>query len=102
MSEIWIDEKVESYFAASPIGPLLEVGRVAHKEDHPLFDGINKAFELILSDVLSHIFADKNFCGLYGNVDQAEKEWFAREWIIIEELNRRIRRCRRSYLLDQN
>ena len=74
MYEIWIDKEVESYFAASPIGPLLGVGRVAHKEDHPLFDGIKKSFELVPSDVLTHVFADENFCGLYGNVDKAEKE----------------------------
>lgn len=101
MYEIWIDEEVESYFEASPIGPLLEVGRVAHKEDHPIFDGIKKSFELIPSDVLTPVFADEKFRGLYGNVDHVEKEWFAREWVIIEELNRRIRRRRRSYLLDQ-
>ena len=82
--EIWIDEEVESYFAASPIGPVLELGRVAREEDHPLFYGIRKSFELVQSDVLAQVFVDDNFCGLYGKVSREEKEWFAREWIIIE------------------
>ena len=70
MYEIWIDEEVESYFAASPIGPLLEVGRVAREEDHPLFYGIKKSFELVPSDVLAQVLADDNFCGHYGKVSQ--------------------------------
>jgi len=100
--EIWIDEDVESYFAASPIGPLLELGRVARAENHPLFYGIKKSFDLIQNDLLTQVFADGNFNGLYGKASQEEKEWFAREWIIIEELNRRIRLRKRSYLLNQN
>lgn len=101
MSKIWIDNNVESYFAASPIGPLLEVGRVAHQEDHPLYDGINKSFELVSNGVLSQILADKEFRSLYGNVDKAKRDWFAREWAIIDELNKRIFRRRRDYLLNQ-
>lgn len=104
MPKIWIDENVESYFAASPIGPLLELGHVARQKDHPLYNGIKKSFELVPSDVLAHIFADEKFCGLcglYGKVDRTKKEWFAREWAIIDELNKRIRRRRRDYLLDQ-
>ena len=42
------------------------------------------------------------FVGSMVRWSREEKEWFAREWIIIEELKRRIRRRRRSYLLDQN
>ena len=100
--EIWIDEDVETYFAASPIGPLLELGRIAREENHPLFYGIKRTFDHIQSDLLEKIFADKNFNGLYGNVSQEEKEWFARESIIISELNRRNRLRRRSYLLSQS
>ena len=102
MSEIWIDKDAENYFAASPLGPLLEVGRVAHQKEHPHYDGINKSFELVTNGVLTEILADKNFSGLYGHVDQAEKEWFAREWAIINELNKRISRRRRNYLLNQH
>jgi len=100
--KIWIGEDVESYFAASPIGPLLELGSVARNKDHPLFYEIKKTFDLVQSDILAQVFADDNFNGPYGKVSQEEKEWFAREWIIIEELNRRIRLRRRSHLLKQN
>lgn len=102
MNEIWIDENVESFFAASPIGPLLEVGQVAREEDHHLFKAINKSFDLVPIDVLAQVFADDNFAGLYGHLSQTEKEWFAKEWTIIEELNRRIRQRRMSYVLNQN
>ena len=100
--KIWIDEDVESYFAASPIGPLLGLGRVAREENHPLFSGIKRTFDLVQSDLLAQVFADENFNGLYSKVSQEEKEWFAREWIIIEELNRRNRLRRINYLLNQN
>jgi len=101
MSGIWIAEEVESYFAASPIGPLLEVGNVARKNDNPISQILRESFELVPDEMLEQVLVDDKFRGLYGNVDQAAQEWFAREWVIIEELNRRIRLRRRAYLLNQ-
>lgn len=102
MTEMWIAEDVENYFAASPIGPLLEVGHVAHAYDHPISQAIRKSFELVPEEVLSSVLADDQFRCQYSHVDDEKLEWFAREWSVIEELNKRIRQRRRACLLSQN
>ncbi len=102
MPEIWIAEKVESYFAASPIGPLLELSHVASEDDHPVSHDLRESLALVPDEVFAPVLGDDKFRAFYGHLGRAEQEWFAREWTIIEELHRRIRRRRRAHLLIQH
>lgn len=99
--EIWISEEVENYFAASPFGPLLEVSEVASDDDHPVSYSLRESLTLVPGEVIEAVIIDDHFQGLYGNLDQTGQECFAREWAVIEELHRRIRKRRRAYLLTQ-
>ncbi len=102
MTGDWIVESVEQYFSASPIGPFLEVSRVFHDESHSVSQALKTTFERVPEELLSLTKKDANFLALYGHLDHAEQDWFAREQTVVNELNLRNRLCRRHHLLTQN
>jgi hypothetical protein len=101
MTQIWIAEEVEKYFAASPIGPLLELSHVARDDDHHISRAVKESLAQIPSEMVTQIIIDTKFHSLYGHLGQTEQESFAREWAIIEELNGRIRRHRMAHLISR-
>ncbi len=101
MPERWIPEEVETYFGASPIGPLLEVGRVDADDSHPTSSALREVFARVPKVAIVAVLEDEKFLGLYGDAMPTQQDWLAREWIIVEELHRRIRRRRRDHLLTR-
>lgn len=99
--QTWISEEVVSYFAASPIGPLLEVSRVANSTDHSLSDQLNEALSAVPESLVETVKEDEHFQGLHGRASAEQQDWLAREWAIIEELNRRICDRRKRFLRSQ-
>jgi hypothetical protein len=72
MPEIWISEEVENYFAASPIGPLLELCEVAQDDDHPISHSLKEALARIPDDVVA---ADNIIEWLYYRTVRLSRIW---------------------------
>ena len=99
--EVWIPTQVEEFFAASPNGPLLEVGPVSRNHDSPVSASLRNAIDRVPSAAISDTLDDEHFLGFHGNENQEEQERIARESIVVGELERRIQHRRRSLLLSQ-
>lgn len=97
----WLPEEVMAFFAASPIGPQFEVGRVASDVDHPISRMLNQALACVPEAVLTAILADDSFLSQYGRLGEDERLSFAREEAVVKELFLRIHRRRRARLLSQ-
>ncbi len=97
-----IPTALEEYFGASPIGPLFEVGRIEVDRDHPLNSEMRLAFGSVSEEEIREAQADRHFEGLHGDLPHEKREWFAREWVVIRELNRRICDKRAGLLTAEN
>lgn len=102
MQEDWIAEEVEQYFAASPIGPMLEVSHVARNKNHPLSQILRKTFAFVPEKALTSAKEHPDFAAQYGHLGQEEQDWFAREQAIIGQLRWRNQCRRRDHLLRQD
>jgi hypothetical protein len=76
------------------VGPRLEVSHVAKHAEHPLNAEMCRAFESVTHSAIATAQDEEKFLDLYGHLGSGELDWFAREWVIISELNRRSREKR--------
>jgi hypothetical protein len=96
---LWIPEDVEDYFARSPIGTMTDVGNVERDSSHPLSARLSEVFSRVPDGILATVASSPHFIALHDRAD-ADLDWFAREWAIVEELDARISARRQRVLLS--
>ena len=88
MSNNWIPNSIFEYFASIPIHPMFEVSRIANDKDHKIHGPLYELSKQVPLDLINKMKMSTKFNSLYGNSDN--KEWYARETVIIEELLKKI------------
>lgn len=98
----WIAQEVEDYFAASPIGPFLELSHVADDTDHPVSGPLRDALAAVPEDALTAVLLDDTFQAQTRHLDEMARVSAARERAVEIELHTRIGHRRRACLLTQH
>lgn len=93
---------MEAHFGASPIDPSLQIGSVCRDAGHPLAADLNVALANVPEVLIARALADLDFQALHGHLEPASQRALARERVVVNELQERIRTRRRKLLLAEN
>lgn len=98
--DYWIDDSLEDHLSRSPVGPLLEFGRISSDETNPLCHSAREATNRVPDEIIDDVRNDQEFQALYGHFESVQCESYAREWVVIRKLQQRIMQKRRRALAD--
>jgi len=99
-NSIAILEEVFSYFARDPIGPLLNLDRVAEDSKNPIRVRINEQISLFDATTIAKIKEDQHFLFFYGTAEGADHDRNARLWALKQLLSENIPKARLRALTD--
>jgi len=88
------------YFASDPIGPLLNLERVAEEAENPISSIIDKQLALFDVPTIDRVKEDKQFRLFCGSVEGSELDRRARLWILKQLLIKSIPEARLRALID--
>ena len=95
-----IIDEVFNYFAADPIGPFLNLDRVADKLNNPISHKITDQFALFDQFVIDNVKADRQFQFFCSKVSDADIDRQARLWLLKKLLLEGIPEARLKVLID--